>query len=189
MAAAAKAAAGAAEPLSPQDLLLSLAVVSSAPSAPARLASRLWRPGSALPQGAGRRDSGGAPGARLCVSHRGPARLPPRSRGAGTPLPAANQQRPGSAGGRSGDAREEGVPEAPRGSSFWRGDGVRPGNPRGRRGGNRLPHLHRPGEGRGVGGTCFSRKAPYSSGVSSVCLSRLSSQPRLFPSSPASPSP
>ena len=87
--AAAEAAAGAAAPL-PAGLASTLgrgplcSLRTCSPGVPAQPSRRA--------QGAGRRDSGGAPGARLCTSHLRPSRLPPRSRGAGTPLPAANQQ-------------------------------------------------------------------------------------------------
>lgn len=154
-----------------QDLLLPSAVVPSAPSAPARLESRLSPPAGRRAQGAGRRDSGGAPGARLCTSHLRPSRLPPRSRGAGTPLPAANQQCLDAVEVEGGDAWEEGVPAASLGFGFWIRDGVRPGNTRGSLGGNRLPSSPPTAwEGRGVGGTCFSRKG-------SVLLQRVLSLP------------
>lgn len=143
-------------------------------------------------QGAGRRDSrthsGGAPGARSRRVRLPPwtARLPPWSPGAGKQLRAANQQLPGCGGW---GAPMEGVSAASPGSSFRRGVG--PGNPRGRPGWEQPTPSPPLREGRGVGGTCFSRS---SGSVRLRCVLRspspLSPRPPLLPLARASsPSP
>lgn len=144
--ATAQAAAGAAAPLSPQDLLLPLAAVPSAPSAPARLESRLSPPAGRRALGAGRWALGLGRGSRSPL-----VRLPPRARSAPASEPGGWDAGPRSQSatawtrwkegveGRGEMLWRMGVPAAPLCSRFWRRRELRPENPKGRLGGNRLP--------------------------------------------------
>lgn len=171
-----------------QDLLLPSAVVPSAPSAPARLESRLSPPAGRRAQGAGTREGLPEPGCAPPTSDPLGSRLGAGGLGRRSPQPISNAWTRWRWRGEMLGRRGSQLPLSASVSGLEMELDL--GTPEEVWVGTDYPHLPPP-HGRGVVwvGPASPAKAPYSSSVSSVCLSQPSPQPLLFPPSARAPPP